>query len=153
MKDALNTFFSLVWEGIILFAELGFYIMLPFLIIAAIVLAFYFMKSRKRKQRVQDLKGMSNETFGEMKFRWFNVSQKYLAMESLYDKGDDHAARFFEDGRADTRHFVREMNAINDQIQELEKNDTRDSDLVTVVLSMKVTKAARVWNNAIENRS
>ena len=45
------------------------------------------------------------------------------------------------------------MNSINDQIQELEKNDTRDSDLVTVVLSMKVTKAARVWNNAIENRS
>ena len=153
MKDALNTFFSLVWEGISLFAELGFYIMLPFLVIAAIVLAFYFMKSRKRKQKVQDLKGMSNETFGELKARWFNVSQKYLEMESLYDKGDDHAARFFEDGRADTRHFIREMNAINEQIQDLEKNDTRDSDLVTVVLSMKATKAARVWNNAIENRS
>ena len=74
-------------------------------------------------------------------------------MESLYDQGDDYAARFFEDGRADTRHFVREMNSINDQIQELEKNNTRDSDLVTVVLSMKVTKAARVWNKAIESRT
>lgn len=153
MKDALNTFFSLVWEGISLFAELGFYIMLPFLVIAAIVLAFYFAKSRKRKQKVQDLKGMSNETFGELKARWFTITQNYLEMESLYDKGDDHAARFFEDGRADTRHFVREMNSINDQIRELEQDGISDSDLVTVVLSMKVTKAARVWNNAIERRS
>ena len=127
--------------------------MLPFLIIAAIVLAIYFVKSQKRKSKVIGLKGSSNETFGELKSRWFNISQKYLAMESLYDQGDDYAARFFEDGRADTRHFVREMNSINDQIQELEKNNTRDSDLVTVVLSMKVTKAARVWNKAIESRT
>lgn len=152
MKDAIGTFFSLVWEGISLFAELGFLIMLPFLIIAAIVLAVYFAKSQKRKNKVVGLKGMSNETFGELKARWFTISQKYLEMESLYDEGDPQAVRFFEDEKSDTRHFIREMNAINDQVHKLENSNTRDSELVTVVLSMKVTKAARVWNKAIDRR-
>lgn len=152
MKDAIGTFFSLVWEGISLFAELGFLIMLPFLIIAAIVLVVYFAKSQKRKNKVVGLKGMSNETFGELKARWLTISQKYLEMEALYDKSEPHALRFFDDEKADVRHFIREMNAINEQVRELEDNGTRDSELVTVVLSMRVTKAARVWNKAIDGR-
>lgn len=153
MKDALGTFFSLVWEGIGLFAELGFLIMLPFLIIAALVLIFYFAKSQKRKNKVIGLKGASNETFGELKARWFKISQKYLEMEALYDKCDSQAIRFFDDEKSDVRHFIRELNDINEQIRELEDNGTRDSERVTVVLSMQVTKAARVWNKAIESRT
>lgn len=152
MNDALSTFFSLVWEGISLLAELGFIIMLPFLIIAAFVLAFNFVKSKKRSREINGLKGMSNETFGELKSRWFNVSQKYLGMESLYDSGDARAIDFLSANEADVRHFIREMNSINDDIRKLEADGARDSDRVTVVLSMKVSKAARVWNKAIDSR-
>ena len=152
MNDALSTFFSLVWEGISLLAELGFIIMLPFLIIAAFVLAFNFVKSKKRSREINGLKGMSNETFGELKSRWFNVSQKYLGMESLYDSGDARAIDFLSANEADVRHFIREMNSINDDIRKLEADGARDSDRVTVVRSMKVSKAARVWNNAIDSR-
>ena len=153
MNDALSTFFSLVWEGISLFAELGFIIMLPFLIIAAFVLAFNFMKSKKRSREVNGLKGMSNETFGELKSRWFNVSQKYLGMEALYDRGDVRAIEFLSASEADVLHFIREMNSINNDIRELEDAGTSDGDRVTVVLSMKVSKAARVWNKAIDARA
>ena len=73
-------------------------------------------------------------------------------MESLYDSGDARAIDFLSANEADVRHFIREMNSINDDIRELEADGARDSDRVTVVLSMKVSKAARVWNKAIDSR-
>lgn len=153
MNDALSTFFSLVWEGISLLAELGFIIMLPFLIIATVVIAFYFIKSRKRAHEVSKLKGMSDETFGELKDRWFIISQKYLDMEALYDDGDDRAIEFLNASEGDVRRFIQEMNSINDSIRKLEDAGARGSDRVTVALSVKVSTAARIWNNAIDSRA
>lgn len=152
MTEALSTFFSLVWEGISLLAELGLIIMLPFLIIAALVLAFNFMKSKKRAREINELKGMSNETFGELKSRWFNISQKYLNMESLYERGDARAIKFLSEGEVDVLRFIQEMSSINDDIRALEDSGMHDGDRVTVALSTKVSTAARVWNKAIDSR-